>query len=119
MTEMGPLGRRLPGVEGEGRPWPRDDKALGDLPVRGPWIASGYMRITDRSKDAIKSGGYWISSIEIEYLAVGHPAVAEAAVIGVRHPKWDERPLSIVVCKPDAKVTREELLGYLGDKFAK
>ena len=64
--------------------------------------ASGYMRITDRSKDVIKSGGEWISSIELENLAVGHPAVAEAAVIGVRHPKWDERPLLIVVAKKGA-----------------
>ena len=79
----------------------------------------GYMQITDRSKDVIKSGGEWISSIELENMAVGHPAVAEAAVIGVRHPKWDERPLLIVVRKPGASVTREELLDYLRDKVAK
>jgi fatty-acyl-CoA synthase len=81
--------------------------------------ADGYMTITDRSKDVIKSGGEWISSIEIENLAVGHPAVAEAAVIGVRHPKWDERPLLIVVLKPGKNATREELLGFLSGKIAK
>ncbi len=79
----------------------------------------GYMTITDRSKDVIKSGGEWISSIEIENIAVGHPAVAEAAVIGVRHPKWDERPLLIVVLKPGKSATREEILGYLAGKIAK
>ena len=66
----------------------------------------GYMQITDRSKDVIKSGGEWISSIELENLAVAHPDVAEAAVIGVRHPKWDERPLLIVVAKPGRRSTR-------------
>ena len=77
------------------------------------------MTITDRSKDVIKSGGEWISSIEIENIAVGHPAVAEAAVIGVPHPKWDERPLLIVVLKPGKTATREELLAYLTGKIAK
>jgi fatty-acyl-CoA synthase len=81
--------------------------------------ADGYMTITDRSKDVIKSGGEWISSIEIENIAVGHPAVAEAAVIGVRHPKWDERPLLIVVLKPGQSATREELLAFLNGKIAK
>ncbi|MEI9995767.1 MAG: 3-(methylthio)propionyl-CoA ligase [Rhizomicrobium sp.] len=126
---------------------PRDGKAFGHLKVRGPAVAKayfrgeggdafdkddwfdtgdvatidpeGYMTITDRSKDVIKSGGEWISSIEIENLAVGHPAVAEAAVIGVHHPKWDERPLLIVVLKPGKSATREEILGYLGGKIAK
>ena len=79
----------------------------------------GYMTITDRSKDVIKSGGEWISSIEIENIAVGHPAIAEAAVIGVRHPKWDERPLLIVVLKPGQRATRDDILGYLGGKIAK
>jgi fatty-acyl-CoA synthase len=77
------------------------------------------MTITDRAKDVIKSGGEWISSIDIENFAVGHPAVAEAAVIGVYHPKWDERPLLIVVLKPGQKATREELLAYLNGKIAK
>jgi len=81
--------------------------------------AEGYMTITDRSKDVIKSGGEWISSIEIENIAVGHPAVAEAAVIGVAHPKWDERPLLIVVLKPGQRATREEILSYLTGKIAK
>ena len=79
----------------------------------------GYMQITDRAKDVIKSGGEWISSIEIENLAVGHPKVAEAAVIGLRHPKWDERPLLVVVPKKDQTATREELLGFLQGKIAK
>jgi len=88
----------------------------GDVATLDP---DGYMTITDRSKDVIKSGGEWISSIEIENIAVGHPAVAEAAVIGVRHPKWDERPLLIAVLKPGKKATREELLGFLSGKIAK
>ena len=79
----------------------------------------GYMQITDRSKDVIKSGGEWISSIDIENLAVGHPEVAEAAVIGVRHPKWDERPLLVVVLKKGQTATREELLGFMQGKIAK
>src|SRR5262249_14441386 len=107
-------------VDGEGKELPRDGKAFGDLLVRGPTILAeyfkgeggnplkggwfptgdvatidpdGFMQITDRSKDVIKSGGEWISSIDLENIAVAHPAIAEAAVIGVRHPKWDERPL--------------------------
>ena len=80
--------------------------------------AEGHMQITDRSKDVIKSGGEWISSIELENQAVGHPAVAEAAVIGVPHHKWDERPLLVVVRKPDAALTRAELLDFLRGKVA-
>ena len=134
-------------VDGEGKALPHDGKAFGDLLVRGPWIvreyfrdeggnpltadgwfptgdvatidADGYMQITDRSKDVIKSGGEWISSIDLENLAVAHPAVAEAAVIGIAHPKWDERPLLIVVKKPGATVTREELLAFFEGKIAK
>jgi 3-(methylthio)propionyl---CoA ligase len=133
-------------VDGEGRELPRDGKAFGDLLVRGPWILreyfkgdggdplrdgwfptgdvatidpEGYMQITDRSKDVIKSGGEWISSIDLENIAVAHPAIAEAAVIGVRHPKWDERPLVIAVKKPGAQVTREELLAFYQGKVAK
>ncbi|MBL0142344.1 MAG: long-chain-fatty-acid--CoA ligase [Betaproteobacteria bacterium] len=81
--------------------------------------AEGYMQITDRSKDVIKSGGEWISSIEIENVAVSHPAVAMAACIGLKHPKWDERPLVVVMRKPDAPVTREELLALYQDRVAK
>jgi 3-(methylthio)propionyl---CoA ligase len=133
-------------VDGAGKELPWDGKAFGDLMVRGPWIAKGYFKgeggdplrggwfptgdvatidaegyiqITDRSKDVIKSGGEWISSIELENVAVAHPAVAEAAVIGVAHPKWDERPLLIVQRKPGAAVTREELLAFYQDKVAK
>jgi fatty-acyl-CoA synthase len=133
-------------VDGTGRELPRDGKAFGDLLVRGPWIlreyykgdggnplrdgwfptgdvgtidADGYLQITDRSKDVIKSGGEWISSIDLENIAMGHPAVAEAAVIGVRHPKWDERPLLVVVKKPGAEVTRDELLRFYEGKVAK
>jgi len=134
-------------VDGEGRELPRDGKAFGDLLVRGPWIlqryfkeenldplreggwfptgdvatidTDGYMQITDRSKDVIKSGGEWISSIDLENIAIAHPAVAQAAVIGVKHPKWDERPLLVVVKKPGSEVTREELLKFYEGKAAK
>ena len=81
--------------------------------------ADGFMQITDRSKDVIKSGGEWISSIDIENIAVAHPAVAMAACIGVAHPKWDERPIVAVVKKPDAQMTREELLAFYEGKTAK
>jgi fatty-acyl-CoA synthase len=122
-----------------------DGKTFGRLKVRGPAVARayhkennsilddegffdtgdvatidryGYMHITDRAKDVIKSGGEWISSIDIENLAVGHPAVAEAAVIGVRHSKWDERPLLIIVLKKDVTATREEILEFMKGKIA-
>ena len=89
----------------------------GDVATIDP---HGYMQITDRAKDVIKSGGEWISSIEIENIAVGHPEVAEAAVIGVAHPKWDERPLLLVVPKPGAERARkEEILAFLEGKIAK
>ncbi len=78
----------------------------------------GYMQITDRAKDVIKSGGEWISSIDLENLAVGHPKVAEAAVIGVKHPKWDERPLLIVVPKKDQSATKDEILKFMRGKIA-
>jgi acyl-CoA synthetase (AMP-forming)/AMP-acid ligase II len=133
-------------VDGAGRELPRDGSAFGDLLVRGPWVlreyfkgdggsplrdgwfptgdvatldAEGYMHITDRSKDVIKSGGEWISSIDLENIAIAHPAIAEAAVIGVRHPKWDERPLVVAVKKPGAQVTRDELLAFYQGKVAK
>ncbi len=98
--------------DAEGRGWfPTGDVATID--------EDGYMQITDRSKDVIKSGGEWISSIDLENLAIAHPEVAQAAVIGVAHPKWDERPLLIVVRKPGSKVTREELLAFYEGKIAK
>lgn len=133
-------------VDAEGRELPRDGKSFGDLWVRGPWVAAryfkddggdilregwfptgdvatldadGYMRITDRSKDVIKSGGEWISSIELENLAVAHPGVAEAAVIGVPHPKWDERPLLLVVLKEGQTLGKEDILEFLRGKVAK
>jgi len=133
-------------VDGEGNELPHDGKAFGDLLVKGPWItagyfkgeggdvlrdgwfptgdvatidADGYMRITDRSKDVIKSGGEWISSIDLENAVMAHPAIAEAAVIGVAHPKWDERPLLIAVKKPNQDVTREDLLKFYEGKVAK
>ncbi|MBN8965311.1 MAG: fatty-acid--CoA ligase [Rhizobiales bacterium] len=81
--------------------------------------AQGYMQVTDRSKDVIKSGGEWISSIDLENLAVGHPKVAEAAVIGVPHPKWDERPLLVVVLKKGETATKDDILGFMQGKIAK
>src|SRR5205085_4130071 len=81
--------------------------------------ADGFMQITDRSKDVIKSGGEWIGSIDLENIAMSHPAVAMAAVIGAKHPKWDERPLLIVVKKPGQDVTRDQLLAHYQGKIAK
>lgn len=126
-------------------PW--DGKTFGRLKVRGPAVArayyggegseqfdadnwfdtgdvaqideNGYMQVTDRAKDVIKSGGEWISTIELENLAVAHPDVAEAAVIGVAHPKWDERPLLVVVPKPGKQPQKEELLAFFQGKIAK
>ena len=134
-------------TDDDGNELPSDGKAFGHLMVRGPAIAGaylkgeggnildkdgwfdtgdvatidpqGYMQITDRAKDVIKSGGEWISSIEIENLAVGHPKVAEAAVIGIAHPKWDERPLLIVVAKEGQEPTKDEILRYMEGKIAK
>jgi len=139
------FGVELKIVDGEGQALPHDGRAFGDLMVRGPWVVEhyfreeetalrdgwfptgdvanidvdGFMQITDRSKDVIKSGGEWISSIDLENIAVAHPAVMEAAVIGVAHPKWDERPLLIVVKKKDAEIGRDELLGFFEGKIAK
>ena len=134
-------------VGSDGKDLPHDGKAFGDLLVRGPWIVreyfkseggnpltpdgwfptgdvatidpDGFMQITDRSKDVIKSGGEWISSIDLENLAIAHPAVAEAAVIGIVHPKWDERPLLVVVKKAGASVSKEDLLKFFEGKIAK
>jgi fatty-acyl-CoA synthase len=101
-----------PLVEVEGRSWfPTGDVATID--------ADAFMQITDRSKDVIKSGGEWISSIDLENIAMAHPAVHEAAAIAAKHPKWDERPLLVVVKKPNATLTREELLAFFDGKIAK
>ncbi len=133
--------------DAEGRRLPAGDHTPGELKVRGPWVVSayygqqpgaeldadgwfatgdvalidadGYVQITDRSKDVIKSGGEWISSIDIENLAVGHPKVKEAAVIGAYHSKWQERPLLIVVRNEGVDVTGEEILAFLQDRIAR
>jgi fatty-acyl-CoA synthase len=133
-------------VTGELVPW--DGETRGELQCAGPWIASsyyddprspdsftddgwlktgdvatcdtkGYVRIVDRTKDVVKSGGEWISSVELENEIMAHPAVAEAAVIGVKHPKWTERPLACVVVKPGESVSREEILTFLDGRIAK
>ena len=141
-----PFGVEMKITDDTGRKLPWDGKTFGRLKVRGPAVTRayfkegfdvldeegyfetgdvstidphGYMQITDRAKDVIKSGGEWISSIEIENLAVGHPKVAEAAVIGLKHPKWDERPLLVIVPKKGEHPTREDILGFLEGKIAK
>jgi fatty-acyl-CoA synthase len=141
-----PFGVEMKITDDNNRELARDGKTFGRLKVRGPSVARGYfkedagvldaegffdtgdvatldrygyMQITDRSKDVIKSGGEWISSIDLENLAVGHPKVAEAAVIGVRHPKWDERPLLVVVLKQGQSATKAELLSFFDGKVAK
>lgn len=135
---------KIVGDNGEELPW--DGKTYGNLLVKGPWIissyfkgeggdvlqdgwfptgdvatidADGYMQITDRSKDVIKSGGEWIGSIDLENIAMAHPAVQQAACIGVFHPKWDERPLLVVVKKPGVDVSKEELIKFYDGKIAK
>jgi len=142
-----PFGVEMKITDDAGRDLPWDGKTFGRLKVRGPAVAKayykgegseafdkdgwfdtgdvatmdqyGYMQITDRAKDVIKSGGEWISSIDVENLAVGHPKVAEAAVIGISHPKWDERPLLVIVLKKGETVTKEELLEFMQGKIAK
>jgi 3-(methylthio)propionyl---CoA ligase len=134
-------------VDPDGTELPWDGKTSGDLLVKGPWIIDqyfkqeggsplvaggwfptgdvgtidpqGYLQITDRSKDVIKSGGEWISSIEVENIAMAHPSVAMAACIGMKHPKWDERPIIAVVKKPGAEVSRDDLLKFFDGKIAK
>jgi fatty-acyl-CoA synthase len=171
MTEMSPLGSvsrapagatgddawayrytqgRLPaGVEARivgpmGDVMPSDAEAVGELEVRGPWVAKsyfgdegkdrwrddgwfktgdvvtidgeGYVTITDRSKDVIKSGGEWISSVTVENALMSHPAVLEAAVFAGRHPKWDERPIAAIVLKPNQRASKDELSAFLKEK---
>jgi 3-(methylthio)propionyl---CoA ligase len=133
-------------VDAQGKALPHDGKAAGDLLVKGPWViaayykqesdhpltdgwfptgdvatidADGFMQITDRSKDVIKSGGEWISSIDVENIAMAHPDVAMAACIGIRHPKWDERPVVCVVKKPGTELSREALLAFYEGKTVK
>lgn len=135
---------KIVGDDGEPLPW--DGKTFGDLYVKGPWVvrdyfpgteegalvdgwfptgdvatidADGYMQITDRSKDVIKSGGEWISSIEIENIAMAHPAVQLAACVGVSHPKWDERPIIVVVTRPGMALDKQALLDFYEGKIAK
>jgi fatty-acyl-CoA synthase len=96
-----------------------DDEAFFDTGDVATLDRYGYMQITDRSKDVIKSGGEWISSIDLENLAIGHPKVAEAAVIGIHHPKWDERPLLVVVLKAGQSATKADLLNFMEGKIAK
>ena len=107
--------------KGEGSPLVKDKDGQSWFPTGDVATidADGFMQITDRSKDVIKSGGEWISSIDIENIAVAHPAVLMAACIGVKHPKWDERPIVAVVKKPNAQVSREELLAFYEGKTAK
>ena len=140
--------RRPEGPEGRSVEAPRDGKTAGELEVRGPWVAAsyykspdqahrwtedgwfktgdvatiddeGFVRLVDRAKDLVKSGGEWISSVDIENTLMGHPAVKEAAVVGVPHPKWQERPVAAVVLKDGASATPEELRRFLGQSFAK
>jgi fatty-acyl-CoA synthase len=127
-------------------PW--DGQSRGELQVAGPWVArtyynddraaesftddgwlrtgdvatvdsNAYIRLVDRTKDVVKSGGEWISSVELENEIMGHPKVAEAAVIGIAHPKWSERPLACVVVMPDEELSKEELLAHLEGRVAK
>jgi fatty-acyl-CoA synthase len=132
-------------VDEQGATLPRDGESQGELMVRGQWVLSSYfkadrsplvdgwfptgdiatispdgvMQIRDRTKDVIKTGGEWISSIDLESAAVAHPAVAMAAVIGVKHPKWDERPLMFIVRKPGHALEKDEILKFLETQVAK
>lgn len=148
LTKQGqiPFGVELAVIADDGAHLPRDGRSAGRLHIRGPWIVKRYfgaeadaidaegwfdtgdvavihpdgtMQITDRSKDVIKSGGEWISSVELENATIGCPGVAEAAAIGIAHPKWDERPLLIVVRKPGSEVSEREILSHLSSNVAK
>jgi fatty-acyl-CoA synthase len=143
------VGVEIRAVDEQGREVPWDGKTMGELQVRGPWVIrayyndprtaeafqdgwfrtgdvvtidpEGYIQIVDRTKDLIKSGGEWISSVDLENALMAHPKVLEAAVIAVPHPKWQERPLAVVVPRPEFKedLTKEELLEFLRPRFAK
>jgi fatty-acyl-CoA synthase len=142
----GVFGIEMKIVDAKGAELPWDGNSAGDLMVRGAWVlrsyfrdegrsplvdgwfptgdvariaADGYMQITDRSKDVIKSGGEWIGSIDLENIAMSHPAVEMAACIAAKHAKWDERPLLVVVKKPGAELTKEALLAFYDGKIAK
>ena len=143
-----PYGMEMKVVDEDGRALAHDGKKAGLLKVRGHWVCrayyntdaendahdqdgwfstgdiatidvDGYLQLTDRAKDVIRSGGEWISSIDLENIALGHPQVAEAAVIGVPHPRWDERPLLIIVKNEAAEITGEAMLAWLQDKVAR
>ena len=140
-----PFGVELKIVDDEGNDLPNDGETQGDLMVRGYWVLDsyfqndddilqngwfhtgdvatldpdGYLTIRDRSKDIIKSGGEWISSVELENIAMGHPEIANAAAIGVAHPKWDERPVIVAVKAEGADPSEEQVLGWFDDKIAK
>jgi fatty-acyl-CoA synthase len=142
-----PFGVEMKITDDDGNALPWDGKTFGRLKVRGPAVAKsyfkgeggevfeaggwfdtgdvatmdryGYMQVTDRAKDVIKSGGEWISTIDLENLAVGHPKVAEAAAIGVAHPKWDERPLLVIVLKKGESASKEDILAFMQGKVAK
>jgi fatty-acyl-CoA synthase len=135
---------RTVGDEGE-QPW--DGTSVGELQAHGPWITGsyynqpapdnfaedgwlrtgdvasidplGFIRITDRTKDLIKSGGEWISSVDLENAIMGHPAVQECAVVAVPHPKWAERPLAVIALKPDGRANESDIKGYLAERFVK
>jgi fatty-acyl-CoA synthase len=134
-------------VDELGEELPQDGEAFGELLIRGPWVAAeylndprsaqtfadgwmrtgdvckitpdGYIKITDRAKDLIKSGGEWISSVELENTLMAHPAVAEAAVVGLKHPRWQERPVALAVLRPGAEASEGELIDFLAERVAK
>jgi fatty-acyl-CoA synthase len=146
MRPEGPEGKPNPG--GKSEEVPRDGVSSGEIEIRGPWVAAsyyespdqahrwtddgwfrtgdvatmdedGYVKIVDRAKDLVKSGGEWISSVDLENALMGHPAVKEACVVGIPHPKWQERPLAAIVLKDGAQATPEELRAFLAESFAK
>ena len=141
------MGLKVKIVDETGEELPHDGEAFGELLIRGPWIAAeyfkderssqsfvdgwlrtgdvckitpdGYIRITDRAKDVIKSGGEWISSLDLENALMAHPAVAEATVVGLKHEKWQERPAAFVVKRPGEDVSEDELMEHLKHRVAK